>query len=266
MKERATFSKRIRSGAAAIGTLITTGSAENADVLAACGFDWLFLDCEHGAIDAAQAQLILQVVGRRIPTIIRVPENADVSLKKTLDLGCEGVIVPMVNTAEEAARAVAACRFPPEGERSWGPMWGDVRDDGALPPEVQNAAAICIVMVETKQGFDNLDAIASVPGLDGIYIGPNDLALSCGLGRETYRTSPDVDALIARIVATCAEHDIVSGVHCSDVEMAADWAGRGAQVLTAATDTTLLRGAINGACIVGAKDWADGRARNGFTS
>ena len=98
MKEVATFSKRIRSGDAAVGTLITTGSAENADVLAACGFDWLFLDCEHGAIDAAQAQLILQVVGRRIPTIIRVPENAEVSLKKTLDLGCEGVIVPMVNT------------------------------------------------------------------------------------------------------------------------------------------------------------------------
>jgi 4-hydroxy-2-oxoheptanedioate aldolase len=126
-------------------------------------------------------------------------------------------------------------------------MWGDVRDDGALPPEVQNAAAICIVMVETKQGFDHLDAIASVPGLDGIYIGPNDLALSCGLGRETYRTSPDVDALIARIVGTCAEHGIVSGLHCSDIDMAAHWAGRGAQLLTSATDTTLLRGAINNA-------------------
>ena len=235
-----------QQGQAAFGLWTGLADPAVAELLATSPFDYVCIDLQHGVPTFSELPHMLQAMraAGRAP-IVRVPANESATIMRALDVGACAVLVPMVNTAEDAARAVAACRFPPEGERSWGPMWGDVRDDGALPPEEQNAAAICIVMVETKQGFENLEAIASVPGLDGIYIGPNDLALSCGYGRETYRTSSDVDALILRIVTTCDAHGIVSGLHCSDVEMAAHWAGRGAQLLTSATDTTLLRGAIN---------------------
>ncbi|MFN8147626.1 MAG: aldolase/citrate lyase family protein, partial [Candidatus Nanopelagicales bacterium] len=225
-----------------------TGLADPAvaELEATSPFDYVCVDLQHGVSTFSELPHMLQAMraAGRAP-IVRVPVNEAATIMRALDTGACAALVPMVNSADDAARAVAACRFPPEGERSWGPMWGDVRDDGALPPEEQNAASICIVMVETAAGMDDLEAIAAVPGLDGIYIGPNDLALSCGYGRETYRTSTDVDAMIQRIVDVCRDRGIVAGLHCSDIDMAAHWASRGARMLTAATDTTLLRGAIS---------------------
>ena len=225
-----------------------TGLADPAvaELEATSPFDYVCVDLQHGVSTFSELPHMLQAMraAGRAP-IVRVPVNEAATIMRALDTGACAALVPMVNSADDAARAVAACRFPPEGERSWGPMWGDVRDDGALPPEEQNAASICIVMVETAAGMDDLEAIAAVPGLDGIYIGPNDLALSCGYGRETYRTSTDVDAMIQRIVDVCRDRGIVAGLHCSDIDMAAHWAARGARMLTAATDTTLLRGAIS---------------------
>ncbi len=226
-----------------------------AELLATSPFDYVCVDLQHGVPTFSELPHLLQAMraAGRAP-VVRVPVNEPATIMRALDVGASAVLVPMVSTADDARRAVAACRFPPEGERSWGPMWGDVRDDGALPPEEQNRAAVCLVMVETAEGYRNLREIAAVPGLDGIYIGPNDLALSCGFGRETYRTSPEVDSLIADIVAACRENGIAPGLHCSDVAMAADWAARGARFLTSATDTALLRGAIDRA-------WADLDAR-----
>jgi 4-hydroxy-2-oxoheptanedioate aldolase len=154
------------------------------------------------------------------------------------------VIVPMVSSAAEAAAAAAACRFPPNGSRSWGPMWANVRPDGAPHPEEQDASVLCFVMVETQAAVDALDEIVRAPGVDGVYIGPNDLALGCGLGRATYRDSPAVDELLQRVVDTCRDAGIVAGLHCSDVDMAAHWAGRGARLLNAAQDIGLLAGAL----------------------
>jgi 4-hydroxy-2-oxoheptanedioate aldolase len=163
---------------------------------------------------------------------------------RALDTGASAVVVPMVNSVEEARKAATACRFPPEGVRSWGPMWGHVRPDGALSPGDQDAAVICLVMVETAGGVEAVADIARVPGVDGVYIGPNDLALSCGYGRGTYRDTPEVDALIERLLGACREAGVVAGLHCSDAAMAQDWAGRGATMLTVAQDTGLLRAAM----------------------
>ena len=100
---------------------------------------------------------------------------------------------------------------------------------------------MCLVMVETKQGLAALEEIVQVPGVDGVYVGPNDLALSCGHGRTTYRDSTDVDQLLQHIVDTCRNAGVVAGLHCPDLEMAVHWARRGARMLTASHDTTLLR-------------------------
>lgn len=252
---------------AAYGLWTSFADPAVAELEATSPFDYLCVDLQHGVPTFSELPHMLQAMraAGRAP-VVRVPVNEPTTIMRALDTGACAVLVPMVDTAEDAARAVSACRFPPLGERSWGPMWGDVRDDGALSPEEQNAAAICIVMVETAAGMANLEAIAATPGLDGIYIGPNDLALSCGFGRETYRTSADVDAMIQRIVDACRERGIVAGLHCSDTEMAVHWASRGARMLTAATDTTLLRGAVSRAwaAIDSAADLHEGRGQAPF--
>jgi 4-hydroxy-2-oxoheptanedioate aldolase len=146
-------------------------------------------------------------------------------------------------------------------------MWADIRGVPAALPEEQDAAAICLVMVETQSAVDALDAIVDVPGVDGVYIGPNDLALSCGYGRATYRQSAEVEDLLQRIVDTCRRAGVVIGLHCSDAEMAAHWAGRGVQLLTAGQDVALLRAAA--ANVWGLLDEtagiSSGRAADGVT-
>ena len=215
-----------------------------AELLGASAMDYVCIDLQHGVATYSELPELLRAMrGSGAAPIVRVPWNEPAAIMRALDTGAAAALVPMVNSAVEAARAAAACRFPPTGERSWGPMWGDTRFDGALPPADQDAAAMCLVMVETQAGVDALDEIVRVPGVDGVYIGPNDLALGCGYGRATYRDSPEVDALIQRIVDTCRAAGIVAGLHCSDPDMALHWAGRGARLLTAGQDTSLLRAA-----------------------
>lgn len=213
-----------------------------AELLASTAFDFLVVDLQHGAAtyaDLPDQSRAMRTLGRA--PLVRVPWNRPELIMRALDIGACGVIVPMVSSADEAAAAAAACRFPPDGQRSWGPMFADARADGALPPEVQNAGVLCLVMVETRRGVENLDAIVRTPGVDGVFIGPNDLALGCGLGRLTYRESPDVDDLLQRIADACRAAGVLCGMYCSDTAMAVAWAGRGMRLLTIGQDAGLLR-------------------------
>ncbi|WP_214407638.1 HpcH/HpaI aldolase family protein [Pseudonocardia lacus] len=235
---------------AAFGVWSSTRDAAVAELMAASPFDYVCVDLQHGHATYADLPGMLQAMraAGRAP-LARVPWNDPASIMRALDVGTCGVIVPMVDSAVEAAAAAAACRYPPHGSRSWGPMWASVRDDGAPGPREQDAAVLCLVMVETRAAVDALDEIVRVPGVDGVYIGPNDLALGCGFDRATYRDSPAVDALIEGIVTTCREAGVVVGLHCSDAEMAAHWAGRGVRLLTVGQDLALLHGAV-------ARQWA----------
>jgi 4-hydroxy-2-oxoheptanedioate aldolase len=217
-----------------------------AELVAGGPYDYVCVDLQHGAATYSELPGMLQAMraAGRAP-LARVPWNEPAGIMRALDTGAAGVIVPMVNSAAEAAEAAAACRFPPAGARSWGPMWAPVRPDGAPLPEEQNAATICLVMVETPAGVAAIEEIVRVDGVDGVYIGPNDLALGCGHGRATYRDSPAVDELIQRLVTTCRDAGVVAGLHCSDVDMAAHWADRGVRVLTVGQDLGLLRAAVN---------------------
>lgn len=236
------------AGRPAVGVWSMLADPVVAELLGACDADYVVVDLQHGAATWADLPTICQAMraGGRAP-LVRVPWNEPVHLMRALDCGAAGVVVPLVDNAEDARRAVQACSFPPAGTRSWGPMWSGVRPDGALPPAEQDAGVLCVVMVETRAGVDAVAEIAAVPGVDAVYVGPNDLALGCGFGRATYRDSADVDALLQHVVDACRTAGTVVGLHCSDTEMATHWAGRGVRMVTTATDTTVLRRAVDAA-------------------
>lgn len=215
-----------------------------AEIVGDAGFDFVCVDLQHGFAVAAD----LPGLGRAFRVagsapIVRVAWNEPAPIMRVLDTGAAGVVVPMINDADEARRAVDACKYPPEGERSWGPMWSEVRPDGAPTPDAANADTLVILMVETRHGLDAIEEIVAVPGVDAIFLGPNDLALGCGYGRISYRDSSDVAEMMQRVVDVCRDVGIAAGLYCASVEMALDWAERGARLLVAATDTTLLRNA-----------------------
>lgn len=232
---------RWAAGEAARGVWSTLPDPVVAELLGRAGYDYVCVDLQHGMTGPGTVLPLLQAL-RHAPasTLVRVPGPDPDLMMRALDLGADGVVVPMVDTPEQAAAAVAACTYPPGGTRSWGPMWGDV--DGAAPdPATADAGRLVVVMVETAAGLRNAEAIAAVPGVAAVYVGPNDLALSLGHGRETYATSPGVHAALDRVLAATRAAGTVMGLHCATPEMAAYWEGRGVGMLTVATDTTLLR-------------------------
>jgi len=238
-------SERIRAawggGGAAYGMWSSIPDLSVAELVAGLPYDYVIVDLQHGVATLGDLPVLAQVMrGAGTAPLVRVPANDPTHIMRALDCGAAGVVVPLIGSAEEARAAADPCRFPPAGTRSWGPMWGTVRSDGALPPEEQDAQAICLVMVETAGAVEALDEIVATPGIDGVYIGPNDLALACGFGRRTYRDSPEVEALIQRVIDACGAAGIAAGLHCSDPAMGRDWVGRGATMVTIAQDSALL--------------------------
>jgi 4-hydroxy-2-oxoheptanedioate aldolase len=218
-------------------------------LFARSGADYICLDLQHGfatdtSMTAALASIRASVKSDASSpeAVVRVAWNRPEYIMRALDAGATTIIVPMVNSAEEAAAAVRAMKYPPDGGRSWGPMLGDVAGIAPTPVDANQRTA-CIVMVETREGVENIDEIAGVDGVDAVYIGPNDLALSCGFGRATYRDSPEVEALLVRLIASVRAQGKHVGLHCSSVETAREWAGRDVSMLTVATDSTLVLGA-----------------------
>ncbi|WP_082092273.1 HpcH/HpaI aldolase family protein [Demequina pelophila] len=217
-----------------------------AELLASSALGFVCVDLQHGLATFSELPAIVQAMraAGRAP-VVRVPWNDAVSIMRALDTGAAAVIVPMVNAVAEAEAAAAAFRFPPEGGRSWGPMWGPIRNEPVPPVEQQNREALCLVMIETADGVANAQEILDLDGVDGVFIGPNDLALDCGYGRATYRDSDEVAELIQGLVDLATARGKVAGLYCSDVEMARDWAGRGATMLSACHDAAVLRGALD---------------------
>lgn len=176
--------------------------------LASAGFDWLALDAQHGPVDRGA----LHRLGRALhdaptPFLVRVPAVDASWIGAALDAGASGVVVPAVTGAADAARAAQASRYPPLGQRSWGPfapLWG-----GRAPgPEAANDAVRCWVMVETPGALEEVDAIAATPGVDGIFLGPLDLSLSLGTTMDALLEDHTADGPLARVVAAAARRGI----------------------------------------------------------
>lgn len=192
-----------------IGTWCSLPALGAVEAVAQAGFDWVIIDWQHGQFDGESLGLMIQTaaVAGAVP-LVRVPLNEPWMIQKALDLGGFGIIVPLVNTAEEAVAAVAACRYAPLGIRSFGP----IRAARAIgwEPEQANAEVLCIVQIETRESLENVAKIAAVPGVDGMFVGPADLAISMGLPLG----SPEVDASLGPVIAAGAANGVAVGRNC----------------------------------------------------
>lgn len=210
------------------------------EIMGRAGFDWMAVDMQHGLFTAADLVGALQILNAlEVETLVRVPWNTPDAIMKALDAGADGVIIPMVNTADEAEAAVQATRFPPRGMRSWGPVGPSLRRPGYSPHEA-DASVRCGIQIETVEGIERLGEILAVPGIDLVYVGPSDLAISAGL-EPTYIVQDDEHlAMVNSVVEACRTHDIATGIFSPDNVMALQWAERGLSMVTVATDIALL--------------------------
>ncbi len=217
MRENSMLSA-LRGGRQCVGVWLSLGNAYSAEVLAGLGFDYACVDLQHGLLDYTDLTYMLPAISTS-PTVplVRVPWNEPYEIMKVLDAGAYGVIVPLVNTAEDAAKAVAACRYPPAGNRSFGPIRGALYGGRGYAAEANDQMA-CFAMVETAEGLANIDAIAATEGLDGIYVGPSDLALALGLPPVGDTEDPTHLDALTHIQTSANRHGISLGIHTSSVD------------------------------------------------
>lgn len=202
------------AGEETLGAWLALPNTVSAEIVARRPFAYVCIDTQHGAIDYSASVTMIQAIelGGGIP-IVRVPWNDPGIIGKTLDAGAHGVIVPMVNTREQAERVVSSTRYAPVGSRSWGPALIGIRHDDNRQWAADNVA--CIPMIETVEAIENLDEILSVPGIDAIYVGPADLSISLGLSPGNNDGEPAFDEALATIVAACRRHGVVPGIHAT---------------------------------------------------
>lgn len=214
MRKNAIKAKMLR-GESTTNGWCAFGSSYSAELLGHAGFDSVTVDLQHGMFDFAQAVPMLQALSATpaVP-IVRVPWNDTAVIMHLLDAGAYGVICPMINNRQEAERLVAACRYAPAGMRSYGPARG-LLYGGADYFDNANDEIVVLAMIETLEGIDNLDEILATPGLDGIYVGPNDLALVLGARPGTDLTDPRCVDAIAHILARAKAHSKLAGIFCA---------------------------------------------------
>lgn len=209
-------------------------------IMGRAGFDFICVDLQHCYGTFGSLNFMLDALDKcGSSALVRVPWATPDYIMRALDLGAEGVIVPMVNTAEEARRAANACRYAPAGNRSWGPIWSLAR--GVTPrPDEGDATSLCVVMIETADGLANLDEILAVDGVHAIYIGPNDLSLSLGLERASYVESDRLRETIHDIITRVKAAGKFVGIDCSGCEQAHYWRDKGVDFVLSANDAGLL--------------------------
>ncbi|MGC0367551.1 4-hydroxy-2-oxoheptanedioate aldolase [Rhodococcus sp. 27YEA15] len=231
--------QRWSAGQVAYGAWSSTGSPFIAELLARQGFDFIGLDAQHGpfSFDAILHSL-MAVSGTGCSPIVRMPSSDPHAAAKVLDAGAHGIIFPMIETAEDAAAAVAACRIHPGGNRSFGPMRA-AYSFGRNPVDVSKGAA-CIVMIETARGADNVEKIAAVDGIDCLYTGPGDLAITYGLPPGLDSIPGEHADAIEYIRRTALAHELPVGIPCADAAAALRLAGDGYSFIPVGADTWWL--------------------------
>lgn len=205
---------------------------------AQAGYDYVGFDVQHGYLDDADVALLLRRLEHvPIATAVRLPSADPAPIGRVLDAGADAVIIAMVESAEQAAAAVAATRYAPAGVRSFGPLRASLGHDTVA----LEAEASVYVMIETARGLAALDEICAVPGLTGIYLGPADLAISMGHRLSDAWTHPDVRAAMAEIRDTAAAAGLVTGIHAGTGQTGKAMADMGFRMITLASESQALR-------------------------
>jgi 4-hydroxy-2-oxoheptanedioate aldolase len=215
-------------------------SSVSAEVMTHAGFDSVTVDMQHGLIDYQASVPMLQAISTLdVTPMVRVPWNDPIPIMKALDAGAYGIVCPMINNREEAEKFVGACRYFPQGYRSFGPARAAMYAGGDYASEA-NDTLITMAMIETLPALGNLDEIMSTEGLDAIYVGPADLSISLGHPPSGDPTIPEVLEAMDTILAAAKRNGVVAGSHCASGEMANRLFAKGFQFCTIANDSRLL--------------------------
>ena len=244
------LAKKIKEKKFVLNGWIQIPSAFATEVMAHQEWDSLTIDMQHGMVSFDQALSMLQAIaGTDTLPLARAPSNDPASIMKLLDSGVAGIICPLINTKTEAQQFVDSCLYPPEGLRSFGPLRAMMIEGSQYLLEANKSIAK-IVMIETKQAIENLNDILSVKGIDGIYIGPNDLGISLGaplsvdtknkLRSNELPVSEETENAISKILKVASEKNLITGIHSTSPEMSTKMIRAGFNFVTSASDERLL--------------------------
>jgi 4-hydroxy-2-oxoheptanedioate aldolase len=247
--------RQMLEGRPAFGFALGLGSPRAAEIIGHSGSDFDLIDTQHGSYGPYSTLATLQAMSAGSATpMARVARNDYTQIGRLLDEGVLGIVVPMVHTVEDAKEAADACRFPPTGTRSWG--WGRAAHYGDDYPEAINDQIFVAVQIESAQAAENAEAILSVPGVDGCWIGPGDLSLSLGAHPNDSTTDERVLRAVEGVLQACRNTGKISGYACSSPAQGLGLAERGLQFLTVASDVGFLLGGSKSAL----QELKDGRA------
>ncbi len=228
------------AGDETLGLWLSLPNFVSAEIAGRQPVDYVCVDTQHGVIDYQTSAAMIQAIELSGGNpIVRVPWNEPGIIGKSLDAGAHGVVVPMVNTREQAEAVVRSVRYAPDGTRSWGPVMASMRHADNRAWAAEQIAVI--PMIETAEAISNLDEILSVPGIDAIYVGPADLSLSLGSSPLYDDDDPVFADALVKIVAACQRHGVVPGIHATG-PLTPLRRQQGFRMITVTSDALAMRG------------------------
>jgi 2-dehydro-3-deoxyglucarate aldolase/4-hydroxy-2-oxoheptanedioate aldolase len=233
------FRKRLLQGDRLTGTIVSLPCPPIAELLSRSGFDWLFIDGEHGSLSVGDIQLLLQAAQPQCPCVVRVAANHEVYIKQALDIGADGIIAPLVNDADTAARVVAWAKYPPSGTRSVG--IARAQGYGASFADYVNRAnadIAVIIQVEHVHAVANIASILDVAGIDGVFVGPYDLSAS--MGKPGNINDADVQHQIETVRQACLKRRMALGIFGADAAAMRPFMVQGYTLNAVGMDTLML--------------------------
>jgi 4-hydroxy-2-oxoheptanedioate aldolase len=242
------LARRLRAGETVYAAWCMIGSPVVAETIAREGFSVVVLDAQHGLWDIGSIITGIGGVSHAAAApVVRIPFNDFALVSRALDFGAEAIIAPMINDADDARRLAAAAKYPPAGERSWGPLRAMALQAPHIAPadylREANEGTLTFAMIETATALGNADMIAATPGIDGLFVGPYDLATALSGGKTQDTQAPEVERAIDRICAAAQAAGKIPGIYCRDAEGAVAMAKRGFRFVAAGNDHTTLRAA-----------------------
>ncbi|PZQ60222.1 MAG: aldolase [Phenylobacterium zucineum] len=233
--------KPANDGRPLFGGWCSLPSALSAEALARGGYDWVLIDMQHGVADfATVCEMIRAVDGAGVPPLVRVPWNEPGIIGRVLDAGAMGLIVPMIQTADDARRAVEASLYPPVGRRSFGPVRPVLRDGPGYVAAANEQIAV-LPMIETAEALASIDEILAIPGVAGLFVGPMDLSVALGLPPRDNDGAPAFDAALDAVVAGCRRHGKIAAAYSSR-DVAPTRAAQGFDLISVTNDAGAVIG------------------------